>query len=142
MTAIGTIERLVVHHSASPLTTTFEDIVKWHTDPKPNGNGWSAIGYHWLVLADGSLRVGRPIDIRGAHAPPNKGRLGICLVGNNVEAGQGWTIEQIATLRRHVEAVRFLIPDVVVSGHRDIMRPGYTECPGLDVRALLSGGAT
>ena len=137
MSAIGTIERLVIHHSASPLSTTFEDIVKWHTDPKPGGRGWPFIGYHWIILADGSIRVGRPMGIRGAHAPPNKGRLGVCCVGNNTIDGQGWTVDQILSVRQLVASVRLLIPDLVVSGHRDVMRPGYTECPGLDLQALL-----
>ncbi|MEE9129297.1 MAG: N-acetylmuramoyl-L-alanine amidase [Phycisphaerales bacterium] len=138
--AIGLIDRLVIHHSASPLITSFEDIVAWHTKPKPEGRGWPFIGYHWVILADGSMRVGRPMNVRGAHAPPNRGRLGVCLVGNNVQDGEGWTIEQIGALRRHIDAVRLLIPDVVVSGHRDVMPAGHTVCPGLDVRSLLLEG--
>ena len=119
--AIGLIDRLVIHHSASPLTTTFEDIVAWHTKPKPEGRGWPFIGYHWVILADGSMRVGRPMNVRGAHAPPNRGRLGVCLVGNNVQDGEGWTIEQIGALR-------------------EVMPAGHTVCPGLDVRSLLLEG--
>lgn len=140
VSSIGTIERLIVHHSASPLTTTFEQIVEWHTKPKPQGNGWPFIGYHWVILVDGTIRVGRPMNIRGAHAPPNKGRLGVCLIGDNTEEGEGWTFEQIAMLRRHVDAVRLLVPSIVVSGHRDVMAPGHTVCPGLDVRSLLLEG--
>ncbi len=139
MTAIGEIERLVIHHSASPITTTFEEILAWHTKPKPEGNGWPAVGYHKVILYDGTVRIGRPIHVRGAHAPPNRGRIGVCLVGDNTKPGQGWTFEQIDALKREVEAWRVVVPGILVCGHRDIMRPGYTECPGLDVRDLVGG---
>lgn len=139
MATIGEIEELIVHHSASPLSTTFEDIVAWHTKPKPDGRGWPFVGYHRVILADGTIREGRPITVRGAHAPPNKGRLGVCVIGDNTELGQGWTLEQIASLRRFVGAVRIIIPQIRLAGHRDVMRPGYTECPGLDVRDILGG---
>ena len=164
MSAIGTVETLVVHHSGSPLGTTFEQVEAWHTDPKDlrdgrvrwqkktyrnraalpravrelKGNGWDAIGYHALVLANGELRQGRPITERGAHAPPNRGRIGICVVGDNTVVGQGWTFEQIVSLRRWVEAAQLLFPGIVVCGHRDAM-PGHTECPGLDVLDVLRG---
>ncbi len=137
---IGEIEELIVHHSASPPSTTFEDIVAWHTKPKPEGRGWAFVGYHRVILLDGSIREGRPITIRGAHAPPNKGRLGVCVVGDNTKSGQGWTVDQIAALRRFVSAVRIVIPQIRVAGHKDVMRPGYTACPGLDVRDVLGGG--
>lgn len=162
MAGIGAVVQLVVHHSGSPLTTTFEDIVAWHTDPKDQrdgrvrwkgrtyerrsalptevrdreGNGWDAIAYHHLILADGSLRVGRPLSQRGAHAPPNKGRIGVCVVGDNTVDGRGWTIPQIGALIRYVAAVTLLFPGIPVCGHRDAM-PGHTECPGLDVQDIL-----
>ena len=139
MLTIGEVSTLAIHHSASPLSTTFEDIVAWHTDPKPQGRGWEAIAYHWIILADGTYRVGRPFNYRGAHAPPNKGRLGICVVGNNTVDGDGWTFEQIARLRQMVAAVRLLVPGVLVAGHRDVMRPGHTQCPGLDVSHIVGG---
>jgi hypothetical protein len=159
---IGPVDRLVIHHSASPLTTTFEQVESWHTDPKDlrdgrvkwrretwtsrqvlppemrgrKGNGWDAIAYHHVMLADGSIRVGRALSQRGAHAPPNRGRIGICLIGDNTVEGQGWTIPQITELPRYVEAVQLLFPGILVSGHRDVM-PGHTLCPGLDVADIL-----
>ena len=134
---IGEVKELIVHHSASPLSTRFRDIVAWHTKPKPQGRGWPMVGYHRIILADGSIREGRPLNVRGAHAPPNKGRIGICLVGDNTKAGQKWTRQQKATLRRFCQAARVLYPQLRIVGHRDVMRPGYTECPGLSVADLL-----
>lgn len=136
---IGEVDRLVVHHSASRLTTTFEEIVHWHVDSKPEGNGWIDIGYHHVILYDGSIRAGRPLDARGAHAPPNTGRIGVCLVGDNTLDGEGWTVEQIVKLRQYVAAVRLLFPGITVSGHRDVMSRGYTECPGVNIQEILGG---
>ncbi len=136
---IGAVTTLVIHHSASPLNTTFEAIEGWHTKPKPDGRGWSAIAYHHVILSDGAIRGGRPLTERGAHAPPNRGRIGVCVVGDNTVDGRGWTIEQIATLHKYVEAAILLFgPDLKVCGHRDAM-PGHTECPGLDVLDVLGG---
>jgi N-acetyl-anhydromuramyl-L-alanine amidase AmpD len=91
-----------------------------------------------VILADGTIRVGRALSQRGAHAPPNTGRIGVCLVGDNTVDGRGWTLEQIAKLERYVDAVRLLYPGILVGGHRDVMR-GHTACPGLDVRDLVGG---
>lgn len=30
-------------------------IRKWHTDPPPNGNGWSDIGYHYVIRRNGVM---------------------------------------------------------------------------------------
>ena len=64
MTPLGPVRRLIVHHSASSLSTTVDDIRRWHVE----GNGWNGIQLY---------------------------------------------------------------------GHRDVS--SGTECPGLDVRALLTG---
>lgn len=134
------IERLVVHHSASRRSTTFATIKNWHTKPPPNGNGWSDIGYNFVILGTGKLRIGRRLPTTGAHAKgKNSTSIGVCVVGNNTKSGHEWTPVQIATLEELVSACRLLWPGIEVCGHRDVMSPGYTECPGLDAAALLDG---
>lgn len=131
------IRRVVIHHSAGPRSETYEAIVRGHTAPKPAGNGWLAIGYHGVVLGDGSWRPGRRLPLAGAHAPPaNFESIGICVVGNNVVPEQRWTAAQVATLRRYLEAIRLVVPGVIVCGHRDVGHP--TLCPGLTRAALLA----
>lgn len=127
------IERVVVHHSASAPSTTFAQIRRWHLE-----RGFSDIGYHYVVLADGRIRIGRPLPTTAAHARgKNRTSIGICLVGNNTRAGQGWTRAQEDALRQLVDACRLLWPGIEVCGHRDVMAPGHTECPGVDVTRLL-----
>mgnify|MGYP003677575917 CR=1 FL=1 len=59
-----TINKIIVHHSASgSAVTTVEKIRKWHVE----GNGWSDIGYHFIVHLDGSVHAGRPVERSGAH---------------------------------------------------------------------------
>lgn len=132
------IERLVIHHSASSRSTTFAAIKHWHTDPPPKGNGWSDIGYNYVILGNGKLRVGRPLPTTGAHAKgKNSTSIGVCVVGDNTKSGQEWHPVQIATLEQVMDACLLLWPGIELCGHRDVMAPGYTECPGLDVRALF-----
>lgn len=128
----------VVHHSASPLKTTVADIRAWHTDPKPRGNGWSDIGYHRIITANGKRHAGRPVGRGGAHVRGLNGQCyAVCLTGNNLKLRSEWTGYQWAALRELWEAAQIIFPGIILCGHRDLVRPGSTECPGLDIRAPL-----
>jgi len=133
MSLITEFRRLIVHHSASSLDTTVEQIRDWHV----SGNGWSDIGYHFIVTADGAVHQGRPIPRMGAHARgSNRDSIGVCLVGDNLDPENRWTPEQIDSLHRIIGAAEILFPGIEILGHRDV---GATECPGLDVRRLIYG---
>ena len=66
-------KRIIIHCSDSPWASAPE-IRKWHSDPKPKGNGWSDIGYQYVInngkikadyyldCMNGSIEIGRPID--------------------------------------------------------------------------------
>lgn len=81
---------IIIHHSASPrgfwqgenwLPIDSEVIRRWHVEER----GWSDIGYHYIILADGKIERGRPLDRIGAHTQAgrrNYTAIGICLVGN------------------------------------------------------------
>ena len=126
------IERVVIHHSASGRSTTFAQIRRWHLE-----RGFSDIGYHFVVLADGTMRQGRQLPTTGAHARgKNSTSIGICAVGDNTREDRRWTRSQQAALRELVDACRLLWPGIEVCGHRDVMARGHTECPGVDMAAL------
>jgi len=73
-----TIRKIIIHHSASPTSTTVEDIDRWH-----KARGWSGIGYHYVCLQDGTIENGRPVNKRGAHTLNHNGdSIGICVTGN------------------------------------------------------------
>ena len=127
------ITTLVIHHSASGRdTTTLGEISHWHID-----RGWKDIGYHYVIEGSGIVRIGRRLPETGAHAPPNADRIGVCVTGDNTVTGELWNAEQIAALHTLVNALRVVVPWIEVTGHRDVMAPGYTECPGLDIEALF-----
>ena len=41
------INAIYIHHSASPKSTTVEQINQWHLD-----RGWAGIGYHFVINGD------------------------------------------------------------------------------------------
>ena len=135
MAKLGAVTHIVVHHSASALSTTFHQIKQWHTRPKPAGNGWADIGYHFVILGAGKLVHGRDLGTRGAHAPPNTGKIGICVVGDNRKGQTQWRPSQVKKLKEVVSALKVLYPDAIVVGHRDAGRT-VTECPGVELRPL------
>ncbi len=130
-----TINLAVVHHSASGTFTRAREIERWHL-----ARGWSSIGYHYLIEADGKLVRGRPVEIMGAHAKDHNAQsIGICVVGDNTHGGRHWEAQQIDALRALCGMLQAVRPDILILGHRDVA-PGETLCPGIDVRALLDEG--
>jgi N-acetylmuramoyl-L-alanine amidase len=121
----------VVHHSASPLKTTVDQIRAWH-----QLKGFKDVGYHYVILNDGTVVLTRPVEEVGAHAEGhNKDSIGICVVGDNTIPGREWGPKQKEALRILLQK----LPQVKVLGHRDL--PGAaTLCPGLNVRAVLAEG--
>lgn len=130
------IKRLVIHHSASPRTVTADTIESWH-----RSRGFKRIGYHFIIESDGAQQHGRPVWEEGAHCladGANHDSIGICVTGNNTINGDRWNDAQIASLVELLRVLRVVFPNIPYLGHRDV--PGAaTECPGLDVRALLAG---
>lgn len=73
------INLLVWHCAATPEGKYFDakDIDGWHKQ-----RGWSGIGYHYVVLLDGTVQKGRPIDKIGAHVEGhNTGSIGCVYIG-------------------------------------------------------------
>jgi len=86
----NTVNNIILHHSATSNTITdFTNLVRsiytYHTQV----NGWSDIGYNYLVAPDGTIYAGRDPgtgmetdEVLGAHfCASNTGTMGICLLG-------------------------------------------------------------
>lgn len=96
------------------------------------------IGYHFIILPDGTILRGRPERLRGAHALGYNEYLGICLVGDfssrdNPDGRMGPTSpseEQMRSLVKltHDLQLKYRIPDARVVLHRELN--SQTECPG------------
>lgn len=134
------IEWLVVHCSASDRhKTTVEDIERWH-----EARGFDGIGYHRIILGDGTVRQGRHDQKVGAHAQGfNSHSLGICLTGN---FDKDVLQEEDAQFRALVQVCAVLckrhgIPPERIIGHRDtyklLRKKVAKSCPGNTAYALM-----
>ncbi|PZR94102.1 MAG: hypothetical protein DI537_08380 [Stutzerimonas stutzeri] len=75
------IVEIIVHCTATPedRPVSVDTIRGWHI-----GQGWKDIGYHWVVLLDGTIAPGRPESQVGSHvAGHNTGTLGVVYVGGD-----------------------------------------------------------
>ena len=128
------LKRLIVHHSASPRETPIEQLREWH-----KARGFSDIGYHRVIDGEGRLHATRHLAFQGAHALGcNHDSWGVCVMGDNTREDRKWSEVQIEALARFVDACAEIVPGLVIYGHRDAVGgKTKTECPGLDVRALL-----
>ena len=133
---------LIVHHSAtSNAVTDYDATVRAIWDFHVNTNGWSDIGYNWLVAPDGTIYEGRGDDVIGAHfCGQNSATTGICLLGNYVatapsaaalEAITQLTAWKLDALSLDATAMSVHAPSGLdlthISGHRDGCA---TTCPG------------
>ncbi len=71
-------QEIVLHHSQYKHGTNAKEIRSWHKQ-----RGWSDIGYHFVVLKDGTIEEGRDLDLVGAHELHNNAdSIGICVDGD------------------------------------------------------------
>lgn len=113
-----------------------EEIRNWHL-----ARGWNDIGYHDLIDRDGSIVVGRPINIIGAHCKGhNTGTIGVSLMGGhgsseNDDFEENYTAEQDAALRKYIEDRKLTFPSITkISGHNEY---AAKACPGFVVDEWL-----
>ena len=126
---------IVVHHigMANNDDVSAETVHQWHLN-----NGWSGIGYHFIIRKDGTIEEGRPLGTIGAHVyGENRHTVGINLVGNFENAVP--TEAQKASAARLIASlctVYQLDPmwQSTVKGHRDL---NATACPGRHLYAQL-----
>lgn len=121
---------IVIHHTASAADITVDDIHQMHLN-----NGWTGIGYHIIIYADGTAHEGRPLDCIGAHCYDYNSRsVGVNLVGNFENYPP--TPEQIATLKEVLRWLKDKYPGAEIGGHREW---NATACPGEYLAAMLPG---
>ena len=135
------IDMIVVHCSDTPASMDIgaEEIRHWHV----NDNGWSDIGYHYVIRRDGTVELGRDLDgdgdvdeHPGAHAYGfNKYSIGICLIGGKGLFNFTWA--QLVALHDLVHELRIKYPYSAVVGHRDLDE--RKDCPQFSVIQLFKG---
>lgn len=115
------------------------EIRDWHV----NGNGWSDIGYHYVIRRNGLVEPGRDRDNDGdiweevgAHVRGQNARsLGICLVGGYGSMkwdsfDKHFTYQQKVALRGLMQGINGAVPRIRWMGHNDV---AAKACPGFQV---------
>lgn len=136
---------IVIHHSASaasegdrPVDAALID--RWHEQ-----RGWGLeaghdryhIGYHYVILPDGSIQTGRPEWMRGAHVRGANDYIGVCLIGNfSTTANPAGLVKPHVPTPAQLDALHALLFKLIrkyhltpeqVLGHSDL---APTACPG------------
>lgn len=139
------VEEIIVHCAATrpewmagrPLADKVAEIRRWH-----RANGWSDIGYHWIIDRDGAIAPGRAETVVGAHtAGKNSGTIGICLLGGHGSAetdnfGHHYTSAQDEALRGLIASIKLRTAIKRVSGHNEY---AAKACPGFNVPLWIKG---
>ena len=132
------IKEIIVHCTATRAggDCTVEDIRRWHRQ-----QGWSDIGYHYVVYRDGSVHEGRNVNIAGAHClGHNTYSIGVAYVGGVARDGKTpadtRTVAQAEGLERLMVELRRMYPQAHIFGHRDFARKA---CPCFDARKCYEG---
>ncbi len=131
------VKKIIVHCSATREgddSINAEVIDRWHKK-----RGWKGIGYHFVILIDGSIETGRMINKCGAHTKGmNCKSIGVCYIGGveserndkgKYSAKDTRTPEQIATLLELLRLLKKIYPDAKIHGHRDF---AAKACPSFD----------
>ena len=106
------------------------DIDRWH-----KAQGWSGIGYHYVIDIDGKVETGRAEYQTGAHAKGhNANSIGICYIGGldiNGKPKDTRTQEQRKSLAELVARLKVKYPKATVHGHNEFANKA---CPCFNVR--------
>jgi len=119
------IDSIIIHCSDSPQGRgdDVNTIRQWHLE-----RGWNDIGYHYVILEDGTIQVGRDLNKSGAHAKGhNSNSIGICLIGKDT-----FTEKQFDSLSYLTKGLKyqFSIYSKNIVGHYKV---SSKTCPNFDV---------
>jgi len=130
------LNRIILHCTATPSwrEVSVDEIRRWHVE----GNGWSDIGYHYVILLDGTVARGRPLDVAGAHVKGhNKDSIGVVYVGGTDVTGQPQDTlnsNQLFGLYKVVTSLRNLFGPLTLHGHNEF---SDKACPSFIVSEKL-----
>lgn len=144
------VNLIVIHCSATRegQKHTAADIDRWH-----KAQGWNGIGYHHVVLLDGTVQKGRDESAAGSHVKGfNANSIGVVYIGglaaNGVTPKDTRTEAQKKSLAALIKSLKVKYPGAKVVGHRDLSpdkdKDGVVEphewlkaCPSFDVSSWL-----
>jgi N-acetyl-anhydromuramyl-L-alanine amidase AmpD len=129
------VERVFIHCSASdhPDHDSIEVMRRWHTDPKPQGRGWSDVGYHYFIRKTGRIEAGRSLErTPAAQRGHNTGTIAICLHGLEQAKFTGYQFHALSRICLQIHEA--YDEQVTFHGHREVANK---DCPVFDYRRVL-----
>ena len=129
------INKIILHCSATRegQDISTETIRGWHV----NERGWSDIGYHFVVLLDGTVDKARPVKRQGAHVRgKNKGSIGICYIGGCDADMNPKDTRNEAQKKSLEEIITYLMEsydDATLHGHNEF---SSKACPSFNVQEV------
>lgn len=173
-----TIKNVIIHCAATPNGKAFNaadiDVMHGLVKPRPfnRSSQWikafnpqlKHIGYHFVILIDGTIETGRALEEIGAHVQGNNATsIGICMIGTDKFTRAQWDalrkllIELAGTIKGKVVMTSdsalelYRVMSINVKGHRDyspdlngngkIERNEWVKiCPGFDMATFIKGG--
>lgn len=121
------VNEIVIHTFATrkdwfggkPFVDKVAEVKRWHVQD----NGWSDLGYHYLIGKEGEVATGRPIERVGAHVQGhNTNTIGISLEGGfggvaDGEFHDNYTDAQEESLVDLIKGLRAEYGPLKLSGH-------------------------
>jgi len=133
------ITNIIIHCSASPQDRSDDvyTIDKWHIDSFGSG-----IGYHYVILPNGTIQKGRWVDYSGAHAKGfNQNTIGICFIGgmeySDITPQQLKAVKMLTKLLIS-DSMYKLLPEAI-KGHNEFPRHYSRGCPMTDIDKIRHG---
>jgi N-acetylmuramoyl-L-alanine amidase len=129
------INKIILHCSATRegQDISTETIRGWHV----NERGWSDIGYHYVVLLDGTVDKARPVERQGAHVRgKNKGSIGVCYIGGCDADMNPKDTRNEAQKKSLEELITYLMEsydDATLHGHNEF---SSKACPSFNVQEV------
>ena len=129
-----TITEIIIHCSATREGQAFtaKDIDRWHRQ-----QGYTMIGYHYVILLNGTVEKGRPIKQIGAHCKGhNAHSIGICYIGGLDQSGNPCdtrTEQQRHAMKKLIETLLVRYKNATVHGHREFANK---DCPCFNIDNL------
>lgn len=128
------INLIVVHCTATEEGKDYT--VEWIRKIHKN-KGYADIGYHYVIYRDGSLHIGRDVNLVGAHARNhNANSIGVCYVGGCPKGDTHHnkdtrTDAQKKTMLALLKKLKKLYPYAQIVGHKNV---NATGCPSFDAK--------
>ena len=129
------INKIILHCSATRegQDISTETIRGWHV----NERGWSDIGYHYVVLLDGTVDKARPVERQGAHVRgKNKGSIGVCYIGGcdaDMNPKDTRNEAQKKSLEELITYIMESYDDATLHGHNEF---SSKACPSFNVQEV------